>query len=368
MAILSQRDQHAILQLLQEIYGMRHLDSFRHHIIKALPALVRCETVSYNEVNVREGRNNWFVEPDSGGFSRYRHVFDRHLHEHPLIRHYAITGDGRALKISDFLSQRQFHRLGLYQEFYRPLGIEHQMAVTLSGRSHLVIGIALNRGRPDFTERERLCLNLLRPHLIQAYRNAQALTHQERELALMARGTDEAGLGAIVLDARLRVRLMTSCARQSLEEFCGQRFARNQRLPEDLERWVRPQQNPVAFPSETQPRKSLVLERGEKRLVVRMITDSNSYVLLFKNRIATEPPDAIRDLGLTGREAEVMAWICRGRTNADIAAILKVSVRTVEKHVERILEKLGAENRTPAAALARQFTGRGDPGTPCRDF
>ncbi|MCE9628127.1 MAG: LuxR C-terminal-related transcriptional regulator, partial [Candidatus Eisenbacteria bacterium] len=56
-------------------------------------------------------------------------------------------------------------------------------------------------------------------------------------------------------------------------------------------------------------------------------------------------------LGLTHREAEVARWIARGRTNTEIAKILEMAPRTVEKHVENILVKLGVENRTAAAMM-----------------
>lgn len=56
-------------------------------------------------------------------------------------------------------------------------------------------------------------------------------------------------------------------------------------------------------------------------------------------------------LGLTKRELQVAVWLARGRTNPEIARILAISPRTVEKHVERILIKLGVENRTAAAGL-----------------
>jgi len=72
--------------------------------------------------------------------------------------------------------------------------------------------------------------------------------------------------------------------------------------------------------------------------------------------------EALRGLGLTPRERDVAAWVARGRTNSEIAAILAARPRTVEKHVEKILLKLGVENRTAAARVVLGLaTPRGGP-------
>jgi DNA-binding CsgD family transcriptional regulator len=53
---------------------------------------------------------------------------------------------------------------------------------------------------------------------------------------------------------------------------------------------------------------------------------------------------------LTAREAEVLYWVVKGKTNRDIGDILGTSPRTVTKHLEHVFEKLGVETRTAAAA------------------
>jgi DNA-binding NarL/FixJ family response regulator len=60
------------------------------------------------------------------------------------------------------------------------------------------------------------------------------------------------------------------------------------------------------------------------------------------------------DLGLTAREAEVLMWIARGKTNKDIGEILGSSPRTVNKHLEHIFEKLGVSTRSAAVSVAMQ--------------
>jgi DNA-binding response OmpR family regulator/DNA-binding CsgD family transcriptional regulator len=63
--------------------------------------------------------------------------------------------------------------------------------------------------------------------------------------------------------------------------------------------------------------------------------------------------DVLRDdLGLTTREAEVLLWIARGKSNREISEILLISPRTVNKHLERIFSKMGIENRASATSVA----------------
>ena len=57
-------------------------------------------------------------------------------------------------------------------------------------------------------------------------------------------------------------------------------------------------------------------------------------------------------LGITAREADVLALVAEGLANKDIAARLHVSPRTVEKHVESLLRKAGARSRTQLVAVA----------------
>ncbi len=58
------------------------------------------------------------------------------------------------------------------------------------------------------------------------------------------------------------------------------------------------------------------------------------------------------ELALTEREAEVLFWLANGKTNREIAEILEISPRTINKHLEQIFPKLGVENRTAAAGVA----------------
>ena len=67
---------------------------------------------------------------------------------------------------------------------------------------------------------------------------------------------------------------------------------------------------------------------------------------------AEPSPALLEPLGLSPREAEVLFWMAQGKTNPEICTLIEVRLTTVKKHVEHILQKLGVENRTTAAATA----------------
>jgi DNA-binding response OmpR family regulator/DNA-binding CsgD family transcriptional regulator len=85
---------------------------------------------------------------------------------------------------------------------------------------------------------------------------------------------------------------------------------------------------------------------------------SESEILLVIQQAA--PVEVERDgisrlqnhFGLTSREAEVLYWLSRGKTNRDIAEILGISYRTAHKHLEHVYKKIGVESRSGAAAVS----------------
>jgi DNA-binding CsgD family transcriptional regulator len=64
--------------------------------------------------------------------------------------------------------------------------------------------------------------------------------------------------------------------------------------------------------------------------------------------------DSLQALGLSRREAEVLASVAEGRSNEEVAVLLSMSRRTVQKHLEHIFDKLGVDCRTAAARRAWQ--------------
>jgi DNA-binding CsgD family transcriptional regulator len=74
--------------------------------------------------------------------------------------------------------------------------------------------------------------------------------------------------------------------------------------------------------------------------------------LRCRRLLAEPPPSRWSQLGITGRQAEVLRLVAEGISNKEIAARLHLSPRTVEKHIENLLRKTDARSRTQLVAVA----------------
>jgi DNA-binding NarL/FixJ family response regulator len=104
----------------------------------------------------------------------------------------------------------------------------------------------------------------------------------------------------------------------------------------------------ASFPGNEQLRLQYMGKLGPNEFLLRLAKDSSPNM----------PAEFSSELGLTTREGEVLSWLSKGKTNRDIAQILGLSPRTVDKHLEQIYAKLGVENRTAAAAIAASASRR----------
>jgi DNA-binding CsgD family transcriptional regulator len=138
-------------------------------VVNVAARLVSADSCSYNHIGGGPWLLAWLVEPaDAGAFPDGGQLLQQHLHEHPVLAYVRATGDGRARRISDFLSDRQFRSLGLYHDFYRRRGTDYQTTIMVPACGGGLIAVALNRQRCDFSSEDLELLDLLRIHVGQA--------------------------------------------------------------------------------------------------------------------------------------------------------------------------------------------------------
>jgi hypothetical protein len=133
----------ALLALIADTHGLVAVDAFRWELLRALQRAVPVHWISLNDLG--PGPEDVVVVADPPPPPERLGAFVRYAGQNPLIRHYQQTGNGRALRFSDLVTQAELHRLELYRDVYRPLGIEHQMAFTLPHGRHRILGVALEK-------------------------------------------------------------------------------------------------------------------------------------------------------------------------------------------------------------------------------
>jgi hypothetical protein len=139
-------DLHTATRFLRDLYELDELPSFQKRLLARLPTVVPCDMVIYCENNVRTKESRGFANLPGAFDEKDARIYARHVHESPLLRAYR-RGRGSAVKYSDFLTRRQFHDTGLYNEFFRTRGIEFRIAKGLPGASGLVTAVFLRRQR-----------------------------------------------------------------------------------------------------------------------------------------------------------------------------------------------------------------------------
>ena len=159
-----------LLELIADTSELLDLDEFRHGMLAALHRAIPADWVGLSDVGPDARSVVEIVDPPLA--PEIHAGFAELAHQNPLVRRLDETRDGRAYRISDVVTQKQFHKLEIYERVYAPIGLEHQMAFTLESGADRMLGVHLSRRKRDFSDRERDLLNSARPFLIQAYRNA----------------------------------------------------------------------------------------------------------------------------------------------------------------------------------------------------
>ena len=226
----------------------------------------------------------------------------------------------------------------------RDAGLDHVPIIFMTGLAeteHIVRG--LEAGGVDYVTKPSAVEEMLariRVHL------ANARLTQSARAAL-----DVSGRYLLAVNSAGKIMWATPQAQKLLSDTLGPGGDDDVVLPEPIPQWLDQARQgkagskaaiTAALPGNEQLRLQYMGKLGANEFLLRLAKDSGSET----------PAEFSSELGLTAREGEVLSWLSKGKTNRDIAQILGLSPRTVDKHLEQIYSKLGVENRTAAAAIA----------------
>ncbi|NBD16756.1 MAG: LuxR family transcriptional regulator [Cyanobacteria bacterium] len=217
--------------------------------------------------------------------------------------------------------------------------------------------ISLFSDRGNLINCEGCILNVMRQHLRQIDENNSQFSKEQQILIRLKQVFER--LGVIVVTLTGEVQFITQRAEQLLSQYFDRHAPDS--LPEPIEHWF---QNQISlFASEnTVPSSclSLHIEQAAKQLLIRLIAEpiSGQYLLLLEEqKLPSFSIASLELIGLTKREAEILFWVAKDKSNAAIAKVLDCGQGTVRKHLEHIYEKLGVQTRTAAVMVALEKLG-----------
>jgi DNA-binding CsgD family transcriptional regulator len=330
---LSGHDAAALLAFVSELRELDDPLPFPPQLVAGLCSLIAGDQISYVELDPLERAGIFYVSHRADGEDVVspgnedwpepeRELWWSLRPTHPVCGYRTSTGDWTtALRVSDFVTLREFRRTPFYDAFCRG-DTDRWLDVGLPaepGRTRVFVFSRFNQA--DFDERDRLVLSLLQPHLARRAEEAEAALRAAEALGAIEDGTNEEARRVVLCSATGVIEFGSPSARALLERYLGLDSGR--------------------VPNSVLARRKLTLRNGGRSLQVRIAPAGTLYVLLL------EETD-LRVEKLTAREHQVLEQVVAGMGNDAIALELGIAPGTVAKHLEHAYRKLGVQNRTAA--------------------
>jgi DNA-binding CsgD family transcriptional regulator len=351
MGRLAERSARAALHMLADVgEATRDSDSFARAGVRALPELVGADLTTLSVCALASGKRRVTGFPENALTPSDIACFDRFFFAHPLVRFHSTRHDGGTHRISDSLPDAAFQRSALYADYYRRIGIEHAVAVPLFVDGETLVSFVLNRTGRDFSDSECATLEAVRGPLVMLYRKALALDEAQAMIERFRSWIDTEGWCEIEVDAAFRIRRAGRRGLAMLGVAVPEAGLRpGAALPPTLIAWLARAR--ADGPAGT----ALTLDAGARRFALRALpaVEAGGWLVYVGEKSPAEDVEPSASDNLSRREREVLEWVAAGKSDAQAAAILGISVRTVQKHLEHIYEKLGVEGRTAAVMRAR---------------
>jgi DNA-binding CsgD family transcriptional regulator len=336
MVWLDEADLHAAERLSWTLEQSQTPLDLRRMTLDELARVVPSDLASWNRIALSSGGVEHEAAPSE---AEPGHAFDDlapTARRHPLLHPHALR-PRPAVRLSDTSDPQRLRRSALYGDLLHRSGAEYGISIAVRPRPGEAVVFALARHERDFSEHDRDMLNLTQPAIQRILQLAQA-----RQRLVWALAADPPpGSAVVLLDEYGEIVQSSARADRWLAEHFGPAEHPGW-LPEAVASWL-------ALP----PRPPLHSARDGRRLAIRLLP-GNPHALLLEEEVETFRSDALQELGLTGREREVLEAGRAIGAEARIAEELFLSPHAVRERLERLEEKLGVRTLPDAIASARR--------------
>lgn len=359
---LTTSDWKAINGCLQRLY--RELDSEKQLrvILEVLNELVPSDSLAFNIANILQPDKASFVAlPEDNAGPEHLTLISQYMHESPFAAYYLATLDANWKMITDFMPVEDFHKTNLHRLALGPVGVNHQIFSFLGALGDTGYSMVLNRTHRGFTEHEREILNTIHPHLVNSFVNAAVHGRAKNSLNEIKAAMETAPGAYGYFNREGKLSWMQERAEAWLQEF----FNGEARVEGDVPHSIRLLLNRSSQDHGTP--QTLEKEGATECLNVCLGASAlGGWVMRLDRKPKTLPPYFRPLPQLNERKNEVLKWMVEGKRNAEIAAILNLSPRTVEYHVQDILKVLMVENRATAIVRAMEYCAAMNQGVPAQ--
>ena len=349
MKRLNNQDLQILISAIADLNADFEPTTLPERALKAATKVIEADSVAFTGINY-DGTLSGLAWDSSEAISPEEiEIFARFIHEQPLIKPFLIERRTETLKITDLMPAEKFERTNIYNEFYKRVGVRNQLVSPLSVSPDLFVSCSANTSKQDFSDRSKTMSILLAPHLVSAIRNAFAYERLNASLATQ-------NCGVIAVDSNGKPQFVSEFARRLLENYFSEEKRVVGDLPETIANWMRRTSGKREQKTFELPPAPLKIKNAVGELTVRLIFSETTReeTLLLEERPSLSPK-MFEQLNLTPRQSEILFWIAQGKSDDAIAALCRISPRTVHKHAENIYAKLGVETRTSAMLKALEL-------------
>ena len=334
MTWLEDTDVRAVDRFAVALFGPRTVAELRRRALSGLAELVPADVLMWDRVELGTGAVRHEAIPADAEPPGAFEAIVGDASDHPLLSAHAARRRP-ALRLSEAAASRGLFHSELYGDLLHPSGVEYAIAIAVRAERGEMVVAGLGRSERQFSERDRDVLDLARPVLEAALRDAGARERLVRALAADA----PPGIAVVLLDGYGEIEYSgLDAGRWLAEHFEAAEHAGW--LPAAVAAWL-------ALP----PRPPLVSVRDGRRLTVRLLP-GDPHALLLEEDVASFRPDALDRLGLTPREKEVLCAALAIENEADIAWELCLSLHAVRDRLAHLEAKLGVHTAADAVSRA----------------